>query len=280
MQVRCHHCGYQAQHSKTCPSCQRSELLPLGQGTQRVEDSVQTLFPQARVLRLDRDSVSKKGAFDEKLAAIRAGEVDIILGTQMLTKGHDFPNVTLVGVLNADQGLYSADFRGPEQMFQQVLQVAGRAGRHQTGAVVMQTGFPEHPIFAQLVTQDYVAFAKQSIEERQLFAYPPFSHVVLLRAESVVASEGLNFLRWCRGVAQDVACDKEQNGEQPAVAISDPVAAPMEKRAGRYRAQLLLKSNSRAKLHQVLQTLITQVVNNPQSRRVRWSLDVDPMEMY
>lgn len=280
MQVRCHHCGYQAQHSKTCPSCHRSELLPVGQGTQRVEESVKTLFPQARVLRLDRDSVSKKGAFDEKLAAIRGGEVDIILGTQMLTKGHDFPNVTLVGVLNADQGLYSADFRGPEQMFQQVLQVAGRAGRHQAGAVVIQTGFPEHPIFAQLVTQDYVAFAQQSIEERQLFAYPPFNHVALLRAESVVASEGLNFLRWCRGVALEVAQGEQQKEDQSMVAISDPVAAPMEKRAGRYRAQLLLKSSSRTNLHQVLQALITQVVNNPQSRRVRWSLDVDPMEMY
>jgi len=269
LNVRCHHCGYQAKQSKTCPACQRAELVPVGLGTQRVEESVQALFPSANVLRLDRDSVSKKGAFEKKLAEIRSGKVDIILGTQMLTKGHDFPNVTLVGVLNADQGLYSTDFRGPEKMFQQILQVAGRAGRHRPGTVLIQTSFAEHPIFAQLIAQDYRAFARESLAERQLFSYPPFSNIVILRAESAIAQEGLNFLRWCR----------EQCQQLDEVAISDPVAAPMEKRAGRFRAQLLFKSTSRSQLHTVLQHLVQQISNSKQQQRVRWSLDVDPAEL-
>ena len=269
LNVRCHHCGYQAWQSKTCSSCQRAELLPVGLGTQRVEDSVQTLFPAAKVLRLDRDSVSKKGAFEEKLAEIRDGSVDIILGTQMLTKGHDFPNVTLVGVLNADQGLYSTDFRGPEKMFQQILQVAGRAGRHRPGTVLIQTSFSEHPIFAQLIAQDYCAFAHESLVDRKLFSYPPFSNIVLLRAESAIAQEGLNFLRWCR----------QQCPQVNDVAISDPVAAPMEKRAGRFRAQLLFKSASRSQLHRILEQLVQQISQSKQQYRVRWSLDVDPIDM-
>ena len=269
LNVRCHHCGYQARQSKTCPSCQRSELLPVGLGTQRVEDSVQTLFPSASVLRLDRDSVSRKGAFEEKLAEIRNGNIDIILGTQMLSKGHDFPNVTLVGVLNADQGLYSTDFRGPEKMFQQILQVAGRAGRHRPGMVLIQTTFAEHPIFAQLIAQDYCAFVRESLIERRMFSYPPFSNIVLLRAESVIAQEGLSFLRWCR----------QQCPQVDSVAISDPVAAPMEKRAGRFRAQLLFKSASRSQLHSVLDHLVQKISNSQKQHRIRWSLDVDPAEL-
>lgn len=269
LQVRCHHCGYQAKHQKTCPNCQRAELLPIGLGTQRVEESIQALFPSANVLRLDRDSVSKKGAFEEKLNEIRSGKVDIILGTQMLAKGHDFPNVTLVGVLNADQGLYSSDFRGPEKMFQQILQVAGRAGRHRSGEVLIQTHFPEHSIFRPLLAQDYSAFSHEFLEERKLFAYPPFSHIALFRAESAIANEGINFLRWCRQHCLQCA----------EVTISDPVAAPMEKRAGRFRAQLLLKSPSRHKLHEVLQNLVQQISGSKQQQKVRWSLDVDPIEL-
>ncbi len=268
--VQCHHCGYQAPLIDICPECHKSSLVPVGLGTQRIEHCVQQLFPEARVMRLDRDATSKKGALAEHLAKIQNNDVDIILGTQMLSKGHDFPNVTLVGVLNADQGIYSADFRGPELMFQQIVQVAGRAGRHQAGEVYIQTSFPEHPIFEQLITQDFAAFARTTLEERQMLLYPPYAYIALLRAESVQAQQGLQFLRWCR----------EQVPQQEFLQVSDAVPAPMEKRAGRFRAQLLFKSTSRKELHGVLQQLVHVIANSKEQRNVRWSLDIDPIDMY
>lgn len=268
--VRCHHCGFQAPTPTVCPSCSEPALMPLGEGTQRIEQVLAEQFPQARLLRMDKDSVSRKGELERQLTKIRDREVDIILGTQMLTKGHDFPAVTLVGVLNADQGLYAADFRGTEITFQQLLQVAGRAGRHQQGAVYVQTGFPDHPLFDRLIQQDFSAFADQVLQERKALGYPPFAHFALLRAESVTTKKGLEFLRWCRG----------QINASDEIRVSDAVPAPMEKRAGRYRAQLLFKAQERKPLHLALTRLLQQINGHKIQHSVRWSLDIDPQDMY
>ncbi len=273
--LRCHHCGYESRGHRhadfhVCGDCQQPTVMPLGVGTQRSEEALKKVFPNAVITRLDRDVITTKTALENELNRIRNNEVDIILGTQMLTKGHDFPNVTLVGVLDADQGLFAVDFRGPEKLYQQLLQIGGRAGRHQRGEVYIQTQFPEHPFFEQLLAQDYAAFAEHEIQSRRILNYPPIGYMSLLRAESTFAKQGLDFLRWCR---QQVATPSE-------VFVSDAVPAPMEKRAGRYRAQLLLQSASRQALHQYQHQLITCIANSKQQNNVRWSLDVDPIDLY
>ncbi len=276
--VRCHHCGYQSSHNGldknagllVCGDCKQPTVMPLGMGTQRSEEALHKLFPHAVVSRLDRDVITTKSALEKELRRIRNNEVDIILGTQMLTKGHDFPNVTLVGVLDADQGLFALDFRGPEKLYQQLLQISGRAGRHQHGEVYIQTQFPEHPFFELLLAQDYRGFAEREIEMRGMLSYPPIGYLSLLRAESTYAKQGLEFLRWCR-----------QQVELPdGVFVSEAVPAPMEKRAGRYRAQLLLQSASRQALHQYQHQLISCIAGSKQQNNVRWSLDVDPIDLY
>lgn len=275
--VRCHHCGFQQNNQRgnqhdfhVCGSCQQPTVMPLGVGTQRSEEALKKLFPQAVVARIDRDVITTKTALEEVLQSIRDNDVDIIIGTQMLTKGHDFPNVTLVGVLDADQGLFAVDFRGPEKLYQQLLQIGGRAGRHQHGEVFIQTQFPEHPFFEQLLAQDYAAFAEQEIKTRTLLNYPPVGYMSLLRAESTFAKQGLDFLRWCR---QQIALPDQ-------VFVSEAVPAPMEKRAGRYRAQLLMQSPSRQALHQYQHQLISCIASSKQQNSVRWSLDVDPIDLY
>ena len=272
--VRCHHCGYQAgtQHSQynQCGACHQPTVMPLGAGTQRSEEALRQHFPEAVVTRLDRDAITTKTALERELSRIKSGEVDIIIGTQMLTKGHDFPNVTLVGVLDADQGLFALDFRSQEKLYQQLLQISGRAGRHQQGEVYIQTQFPEHEFYQQLLAQDYSAFAAQEIENRRLLKYPPIGYISLLRAESNYAKQGIDFLRWCR----------QQLAPQDGVFVSDAVPAPMEKRAGRYRAQLMMHSQSRSDLHQFQHRLISLISNSKQQKSVRWSLDVDPIDLY
>jgi primosomal protein N' (replication factor Y) len=231
------------------------------------------LFPQARVVRIDRDSTRRKGALEEKLSQVDVGDADILVGTQMLSKGHDFPNVTLVGVLNADQGLYSVDFRASEQLFQQIMQVSGRAGRgHKPGEVWVQTYHPDHPLFTALRSHDYDAFAKTALDERREAGYPPFAHFALLRAESPKADVALTFVQF----AHQLACSCSPNG----IDIMDPLPSPMERRAGRYRAQLLLQSTRRRPLHDFLNNWLLRLEAARASKRVRWSLDVDPVDMY
>ena len=272
--VRCHHCGYQSGNQQSqfnqCGVCQQPTVMPLGAGTQRTEEALKQHFPEAIVARIDRDAITTKTALENELDRIKNNEVDIIIGTQMLTKGHDFPNVTLVGVLDADQGLFAVDFRGTEKLYQQLLQISGRAGRHQRGEVYIQTQFPEHPFFKQLLAQDYAAFAEHEIQNRRLLNYPPIGYLSLLRAESTFAKQGLDFLHWCR---QNVSLPND-------VFVSDAVPAPMEKRAGRYRAQLMMQSRSRAALHQFQHQLISLIINNKQQKNIRWSLDVDPIDLY
>ncbi|OGI57035.1 MAG: primosomal protein N', partial [Candidatus Muproteobacteria bacterium RBG_19FT_COMBO_61_10] len=272
--LRCHHCGAEAQLPETCPACGSGNLHGIGEGTERIETALTRLFPQARIERIDRDSTRRKGALEEKLRRAHAGEADILVGTQMLAKGHDFPNLTLVGVLNADQGLYSADFRSEERLVQQLVQVTGRAGRaDKPGEVLIQTFHPDNPAFAALAHHDYREFGNFALGERQAAQYPPFSYLALMRAESPKPDAALAFLRAVHGLAEEL-------GEAEVVHLMDPVPSPMERRAGRYRAQLLVQAGTRKALHDFLNAWLMQLEREKLGRKVRWSLDVDPVEMY
>lgn len=273
--LRCHHCGSETPLPERCPSCDAEELKPIGEGTERVENALRKLFPAARIDRVDRDTTARKGSLESKLDDIREGKVDIIIGTQMLSKGHDFPNITLVGVLNADQGLYGADFRGPEHLIQQVMQVSGRAGRaDRAGEVLIQTWHPDHAVFQALVRHDYDTFVDAALQERQLAGFPPYTYFALLRAETTDRGRALQFLNKAHRLGAPFA---EKN---TSLELFDALNAPMEKRAGRYRAQLLLKSTTRPALHQCLSAWLPLIEELPEARKVRWSLDVDPMDMY
>jgi primosomal protein N' (replication factor Y) len=269
--LRCHHCGAEAPLPTQCPSCQSGNLHGIGEGTERIESTLARLLPAARIERIDRDSTRRKGSLEAKLQRVHGGEVDILVGTQMLAKGHDFPNLTLVGVLNADQGLYSADFRSEERLVQQLVQVTGRAGRaDKPGVVLVQTHHPEHPVFAALSHHDYTEFARFALAERLSAGYPPFTHLALLRAESPKVNAALDFLRAAHTVA-----------EVPrGVQLMDPVPSPMERRAGRYRAQLLVQADERRTLHAFLGLWRMALEQDRRARQVRWSLDVDPVDLY
>ncbi len=270
----CHHCGAEQEITSRCPNCQGENLHPLGEGTERVEGALEKFFPQARIVRIDRDSTRRKGALEEKLQRVHAGDADILVGTQMLSKGHDFPNVTLVGILNADQGLYGTDFRSAERLFQMILQVSGRAGRaDKPGEVLIQTWHPDHPVFAALTRHDFHGFADFALAERRETGYPPYSHLALLRAESLRPGMALKFLADARALGLGVP-------PEPAVQILEPMPAPMERRAGRYRAQLLVQSAARAPLHGFLSRWLAALAESPLAKKVRWSLDVDPVDMY
>ncbi len=276
-QLRCHHCGHTDSMPPNCPHCGRDSLMHLGEGTQRVEQSLRAQFPQAKILRIDRDATRRKGRLEAALQQAKGGEAEILVGTQLLSKGHDFPKVTLVGVINADQGLFSLDFRAAEHLLQQILQVAGRAGRaDKHGEVLIQTSCPDHPYFRSLATHDYGEFAQTALAERKQARCPPYRHFALLRAESTASGEALRFLSFARTRALSATRDMPSNG----IAVMDPVPAPMEKRAGRYRAQLLLSAGYRPPLHRALERLLRDLEKSPQSRRVRWSLDVDPIDLY
>ena len=270
----CHHCGAEAPLPDVCPVCGSGDLHGVGEGTERIETALVRLFPAARIERIDRDSTRRKGALEEKLRRVHAGEADILVGTQMLAKGHDFPNLTLVGVLNADQGLYSADFRSEERLVQQLVQVIGRAGRaDKPGEVLVQTYHPDNPAFAALAHHDYREFARYALAEREAAAYPPFAHLALLRAESPSPPAALGFLRTAHRLAMDMAVPGD-------VHLMDPVPSAMERRAGRYRAQLLVQSRERRALHDFLRVWLERLSQEKSGRKVRWSLDVDPAEMY
>ena len=253
-ELRCHHCGAQRTLEWACPTC-GSERIAVGAGTQRVDEELGALFPKARIARLDRDVTSRKGALAAVLDDVASGRTEILIGTQMLTKGHDFPRVTLVGVLNADQGLFGTDPRSHERLAQTILQVAGRAGRaERPGEVVIQTHYPEHPLLACLLAQDYAAFAALALAERRDSQWPPFSHLAAWRAEAAQREPAFALLNRVRGIATRL--QKEVEGE---VAILGPAPQPMERKDGRYRAQLLFQSAQRAPLHELLRQTLPEL---------------------
>ena len=273
-ELRCHHCGAQRRLVWQCPRC-GSERIAVGAGTQRVGEELAALFPRARVARLDRDATSRKGALAAVLRDVESGAIEILIGTQMLAKGHDFPRVTLVGVLNADQGLFGTDPRSHERLAQTILQVAGRAGRaDRPGEVLIQTHYAEHPLLQCLLTQDYAAFATLALAERREASWPPFAHLAAWRAEATQREPAFAFLERVRAVA-----GKIQSAREREVTILGPAPDAMERKDGRYRAQLLFRSAQRAPLRALLARTLLQVRGMKDARKVRWSLDVDPLEL-
>jgi primosomal protein N' (replication factor Y) len=271
--LHCHHCGSQRPVDTVCPSCRGSDLHPVGQGTERVEQALTAHFPGIEQIRIDRDTTRRKGELDRLLGQARSGASRLLLGTQMLAKGHHFPNVTLVGILDADHGLFSTDFRASERMAQLIVQVAGRAGRHERpGEVLIQTCHPEHPLLQLLITQGYPAFARAALAERRTAQMPPVTSMALLRAEAPAADTAMGFLA---SVQQRISA-----AGLPGVEVWGPVPATMERRAGRFRAQLLLQSGRRGDLQHLLSTLVRELAQTREARQVRWSVDVDPVDTY
>jgi primosomal protein N' (replication factor Y) len=266
----CHHCGAQAQAPKQCPSCTSTSLAALGEGTERIEEALRARFADARVERMDSDRLAKAGELERLLADIRAGDVRILVGTQVMAKGHDFAKLSLVGIVSADQALYGTDFRALERTGQIVTQVAGRAGRAGAGEVVLQTREPSHPMLQLLLARGYAGLADALLAERKTTQMPPFAHLALLRAESVKPQAAMEFLARARREFRDDA----------RVTLGDPVQAPMERRAGRYRAQLLLQSTSRPALQALLKDAIARIEGLKEARRARWSIDVDPADLF
>ena len=269
--LRCHHCGADAPLPPRCPQCGFA-VKPVGQGTERSAETLGTLFPGVSIARLDRDAARRRGEVEGVMQRMSSGETRILVGTQMVTKGHDFPNVTLVVVLNADQGLFSSDFRAPERLAQTIVQVAGRAGRGvRPGEVLIQTEFPDHPLLAQLLAAGYDGFARAALEERSEAAWPPFSRLAALRDSAKTADAALAFLTDARRHAPRAST---------GVRLLGPVPAAMAKRAGRYHAQLLLESRQRTALHGFLGEWLPAIEQLKSARTVRWSLDVDPLELF
>lgn len=272
MHLHCHHCDNRKPVPKECGACHEKNLTPIGIGTERLENILQTHFPDVAIARIDRDSTQRKGKIEEILNDIHAGKYQILIGTQMLAKGHHFPNVTLVAIVDADNGFFSSDFRALERMGQLVLQVSGRAGRvEKPGTVVIQTHHPEHPLLHQLIHDSYQSFAASLLDEREQAMLPPFSYFALFRAEAHQADLANDFLKEIRHLAKTTSAN---------IQLLGPISAPMPKRDGRHRAQLLLQATHRPQLQHFLTHLLPNIEKIPNKKRVRWSLDVDPLEMF
>ncbi len=269
--LRCHHCGHARRLPRACPDCGNVDLLPLGHGTQRLERALAARFPDARIARIDRDSTARRHAFEGALARIHAGELDILVGTQMLAKGHDFPRLTLVGVLGADNALYSADFRATERLGALLFQVAGRSGRAQLpGEVIVQTDFPAHPLYRALATHDYDALAAALLAERRVAGLPPFAHLALLAAEAPARATVDAFLAKAHAAGTALASGAGD------LEVFAPAPAGLARRAGMERGHVLVRAGTRAPLQRFLPSWHEAVAALP-GRSVRWSLDVDPM---
>ena len=266
--LRCHHCGAEEPIAAACPTCGNVDLKPMGRGTQRVEETLAARFPGARIARIDRDSARRRGELERTLENIRGGGADILVGTQLLAKGHDFPALTFVAVLNADHALLSTDYRAAERLFAVLVQVAGRAGRReQPGEVLVQTRYPGHPLFVALAAHDFAGFAEAQLAERSRAGFPPFVFEASLRAEAQDLATAMAFLKNC---AARLAAPAE-------VRVFDPVPHVITRRSGYERAQLVMQSSSRPALQQYLAALSAGLFDSA-DRRVRWHLDVDPIE--
>ncbi|OON38482.1 primosomal protein N' [Izhakiella australiensis] len=272
-QLRCHHCDSQRQVPHQCPQCGSTQLMPVGLGTEQLEQNLTSLFPGVAISRIDRDTTSRKGALEQQLAEVHRGGARILVGTQMLAKGHHFPDVTLVSLLDVDGALFSADFRSAERFAQLYTQVAGRAGRAgKQGEVLLQTHHPEHPLLQTLLHKGYDAFARQALEERKSVFLPPFTSHILFRAEDQDNQQAALFLQQLRNLLEASPLKDE------ACWIMGPVPSLQAKRSGRYRWQLLLQHPSRPRLQRLLQSSLPLVATLPQTRKVKWTLDVDPTE--
>ena len=269
-QLRCHHCDHRESIPFKCPDCGNQDLTAVGHGTQRVEETLRAFLPKAAVVRVDRDSTAHKNDWADLYRRIADNEIDILVGTQMLAKGHDFARLNLVIVLNADGSLYSADFRAPERLFAELMQVSGRAGRaDKPGKVLIQTQLPEHPVFAAVKAQDYAVFAENELNERQMFAMPPFGFQTAIRADAPRVADAMEFLN----------AAKETLAPLLPESVSQFGAAPMlmVRLAERERAQVFLESTSRQDLHRAVSSWV-QVLQQNRDGKIRWSVDVDAQE--
>ena len=269
--LRCHHCGFETRVPKACPTCGNQDIQPFGRGTQRLEEVLAARFPQARILRVDRDSAKSRKQWEVLCAQIHAGEADILVGTQMLAKGHDFPKLTLVGALGSDSALFAADWRAPERLFAQLMQVAGRAGRAELpGEVLIQTQFPDHPLYAALVGHDYPAFANAQLSEREQAGFPPYAYQAMLRAEAPQMADALAYLATARAWPGADA--------HAEVMRYDPVPMRLARLANLERAQLLVESPSRRALQRYLAEWLGWLDAIKAPSKLRWHLEVDPLE--
>ena len=267
----CHHCDARRVLPARCPNCDEAELIEVGHGTQRLDQTFTEHFPDARILRIDRDSTRRKGSMERMIKEITTGKADILIGTQMLAKGHHFPRLTLVGIIDADAGLLSTDFRASERLAQLIVQVSGRAGREdRPGVVFIQTHFPEHPLLQTLVAQGYDQFAGLLLAERKKAQLPPYSYLALLGAEAAGREAAEKFLHEARNRLKQYSAD---------LRIFGPVNAPIEKRRGRYRNQLLIQSANRNALRKAMAQWCRLLESIPGANRTRWSLDIDPQDM-
>jgi len=274
--LKCHHCEATIPLYKRCPKCQSQHLHPLGVGTERLEAILKMHFPEYTTIRLDRDTTLGKGNMQKSIERMIKHEAHILLGTQMIAKGHHFPNVTLVGILDIDGALFSTDFRSLERLGQLITQVAGRAGRaEKLGHVLLQTHHPDHPLLNQLLQEGYLPFANRLLLERRAIGLPPFSHQALFRSESKKSAAALHFLKTLKTKLEGLSHDRTQD-----LKILGPVTAPMERRIGQHRFQLLLQSKSRTTVQQLVRTLIADLETTFISRSIRWSIDIDPIDMY
>lgn len=272
-QLRCHHCDSQRAIPNQCPQCGSTHLIPVGMGTEQLEHSLQPLFPDVPISRVDRDTTSRKGALEQQLAEVHRGGARLLIGTQMLAKGHHFPDVTLVALLDVDGALFSGDYRAAERFAQLYVQVSGRAGRAgKQGEVLLQTHHPEHPLLHTLLTKGYDAFASETLHERETVFLPPFTNHAIFRAEDLNNHQAVLFLQQLRHLLESHPLYHEQ------LWIMGPVPALQAKRGGRFRWQLLLQHPSRAKLQQLISHTLPLISSLPEARKVKWMLDIDPIE--
>lgn len=269
--LQCHHCGAQQRIPRQCGGCGSTHLISRGVGTEQLEQTIQSLFPDYSAVRIDRDSTRRKGQLEAHLNAVSDGKHQILIGTQMLAKGHHFPDVTLVALLDVDGALYSADFRAPERLAQLYVQVAGRAGRaSKVGTVVLQTHHPEHPLIQELVNNDYGDFARTALAERAQALLPPHAAMALFRSEALEQHAAEAMLN---AIAETL-----NEAGVPDVAVIGPMPAPLARKAGRYRYQLILHASQRASLHKLLLSKLSSIETLPETRKARWNLDIDPQD--
>ena len=268
--LKCHHCGHDQNIISQCPNCRNTDLYSLGSGTQKIEEVLRNLFPKASILRVDRDTTRSKKSLTLLHDRMNNREIDILVGTQMLAKGHDFPFLTLVGVLDADNALYSPDYRAPEKLFSQLIQVSGRAGRsNKKGEVLIQTAFPNNPVFEGIKKHNYEIFAKTLLQERGQMGLPPFSFTAILRVESKYYKHGNQFVNDAAKYAESLS---------NKVIIYDPVRPSIERLKSYERFQLFIQANVRKDLQKLLRQWVAYLRQYPLANRVKWSLDVDPIE--
>ena len=270
-QLICHRCDSFRAVDHHCPDCKNSQITTQGQGTERIEQKLQAYFPKTKIIRIDRDTTTRKGQLEQKLAEVHRGEPVILVGTQMLAKGHDFPNLTLVGILDIDQSLFSTDFRAWERLSQLIIQVSGRAGRaEKKGTVILQSTQPHHPFFSLLLEKGYLAVAKHSLQERQAWQFPPYSQQALIRASATKMEHALEFLDAVKVILQ--------NGSNIDLELLGAAPSPIEKRAKRYRAQLLINTRHRKQRYNAISGLLLQINNLSKKGQLRWSIDIDPLD--